>query len=101
MPDLRGYGWSDAPKRSYDKEQLATDMLRLSDALELDTVGYVGHVWGGWTGFLACLRQPQRFSGLLALGIIHPFERIVPAKAVQAGALSSRAQYPRTPPGHR
>jgi pimeloyl-ACP methyl ester carboxylesterase len=84
MPDLRGHGWSDAPRGGYDKEQLATDMLGLLDTLELDTVGYVGHDWGGWTGFLACMRAPQRFTGLLALGIIHPFQRITPAKAVQA-----------------
>src|SRR3954452_11689002 len=84
MPDLRGHGWSDAPRRGYDKEQLATDVLGLLDRMEFDTVGYVGHDWGGWTGFLACLRAPQRFTGLLALGIIHPFQRATPAKAVQA-----------------
>jgi pimeloyl-ACP methyl ester carboxylesterase len=84
MPDLRGHGWSDAPRRGYDKEQLATDMLQLLDRLELDSVGYVGHDWGGWTGFLACLREPQRFSGFVALGIIHPFQHISPAKVMQA-----------------
>ena len=36
MPDLRGHGWSDAP-RGYDKEQLATDLLGLLDTLELDS----------------------------------------------------------------
>jgi pimeloyl-ACP methyl ester carboxylesterase len=84
MPDLRGHGWSDAPRRGYEKEQLATDMLRLLDRMDLDTVGYVGHDWGGWTGFLACLRAPQRFSGLVALGIVHPFQHITPAKTMQA-----------------
>jgi pimeloyl-ACP methyl ester carboxylesterase len=34
MPDLRGHGWSDAPRCGYDKEQLATDMLQLLDRLE-------------------------------------------------------------------
>jgi pimeloyl-ACP methyl ester carboxylesterase len=84
MPDLRGHGWSDAPRRGYEKEQLATDILQLLDRMELDSVGYVGHDWGGWIGFLACLRAPQRFSGLVALGIIHPFLQITPAKAMQA-----------------
>jgi pimeloyl-ACP methyl ester carboxylesterase len=84
MPDLRGHGWSDAPRRGYAKEQLATDLLRLLDAMALDTVGYVGHDWGGWTGFLAALRAPHRFTGLLALGIIHPFQRPTVAKALQA-----------------
>ena len=84
MPDLRGHGWSDAPRRGYDKEQLATDLLGLLDRMELGNVGYVGHDWGGWAGFLACLRAPQRFSGLVALGIIHPFQHVTPAKVMQA-----------------
>jgi pimeloyl-ACP methyl ester carboxylesterase len=53
MPDLRGHGWSDAPRSGYHKEQLATDLLGLLDALELQRVRLVGHDWGGWTGFLA------------------------------------------------
>jgi pimeloyl-ACP methyl ester carboxylesterase len=84
MPDLRGHGWSDAPRAGYEKEQLATDVLGLLDALEIDTVGYVGHDWGGWTGFLVALRAPKRISALLALGIVHPFQRFTPAKAAQA-----------------
>jgi pimeloyl-ACP methyl ester carboxylesterase len=83
MPDLRGHGWSDAPRGGYEKESFVDDLLALIDALELDQVGLVGHDWGGWTGFLAALRAPDRFSGLLALGIIHPFQRLTPATALQ------------------
>jgi pimeloyl-ACP methyl ester carboxylesterase len=75
MPDLRGSGWTDAPATGYAKEQLATDLLGLLDVLGLDRVGLVGHDWGGWTGFLAALRAPQRFRGFLALGITHPFQQ--------------------------
>jgi len=75
MPDLRGHGWTSAPAGGYDKEQLATDLLGLLDALELPQVGLVGHDWGGWTGFLACLRAPERFRGFVALGIPHPFQK--------------------------
>jgi pimeloyl-ACP methyl ester carboxylesterase len=84
MPDLRGHGWSDAPRGGYDKEQLATDLLGLLDALDLDQVRLIGHDWGGWTGFLACLRSPQRFRSFLALGIVHPFQRPTLGKALQA-----------------
>ena len=84
MPDLRGHGWSDAPRSGYDKEQLATDLLRLLDELGLDSVGYVGHDWGGWTGFLACLRAPARFRGLVAAGIVPPFQPLTFAKAMEA-----------------
>jgi pimeloyl-ACP methyl ester carboxylesterase len=84
MPDLRGHGWSGAPRDGYEKEQLATDLLGLLDALGLDQVRLVGHDWGGWTGFLACLRRPERFRSFLALGIVHPFQRPTWAKAAQA-----------------
>lgn len=83
MPDLRGHGWTDAPSGGYDKEQLATDLLGLLDAMELPRVGLIGHDWGGWTGFLACLRAPERFRAFLALGIVHPFQRPTLGKALQ------------------
>ncbi len=75
VPDLRGHGWTGAPPSGYAKEQLASDLLGLLDALGLPRVGLVGHDWGGWVGFLACLRAPERFTGLLALGVPHPFQR--------------------------
>ncbi len=75
LPDLRGHGWTSAPRTGYDKEQLALDLLGLLDALQLPRVGLVGHDWGGWVGFLACLRAPQRFTGLVALGIAPPAQR--------------------------
>lgn len=84
MPDLRGHGWTSAPAGGYDKEQLATDLLGLLDVLELPQVGLIGHDWGGWTGFLACLRAPERFRGFLALGIVPPFQRPSLGKALQS-----------------
>jgi len=78
--DLRGHGWSEAPSGGYDKEQLASDVLALLDALGLDRVSYVGHDWGGWTGFLAALRSPERFSRLLAVAIPHPWADPNPAQ---------------------
>jgi len=83
MPDLRGHGWTEAPRLGYDKEQLASDLLGTLDALGLTEVGLVGHDWGGWTGFLACLREPERFRGFLALGITHPFQAPDPARLLQ------------------
>jgi pimeloyl-ACP methyl ester carboxylesterase len=84
MPDLRGHGWTDAPEDGYDKEQLATDLLGLLDVLELRRVGLIGHDWGGWTGFLAALRAPERFSAFLALGIVHPFQRPTLGRALSS-----------------
>jgi pimeloyl-ACP methyl ester carboxylesterase len=74
-PDLRGLGWSDAPPAGYDKEQLADDVLAIMDALEIDRAGLVGHDWGGWAGFLACLKAPDRFEAYLAMAIPPPFAK--------------------------
>ena len=74
--DLRGFGWSDAPPGGYLKEQMATDVLAVLDALGIERVKLVGHDWGGWIGFLACLRAPERFDRFLALGIAHPWQTV-------------------------
>lgn len=72
-PDLRGFGWSEAPAGRYEISELADDVLALLDALDLDQVDLVGHDWGGYTGFLLCLEAPERIRHYLALGIVHPF----------------------------
>ncbi len=72
-PDLRGFGWSEAPAGGYEKEQLASDVLALLDTLAIERVSWIGHDWGGWTGFLAALRAPERFERMLALCIPHPW----------------------------
>jgi pimeloyl-ACP methyl ester carboxylesterase len=72
-PDLRGSGWSDAPRSSYAKDELAGDVIALLDALELDRVRLVGHDWGGFIGFLVALRAPERIRDLLAFSIVHPW----------------------------
>jgi pimeloyl-ACP methyl ester carboxylesterase len=74
-PDLRGLGWTEAPARGYDKESLATDVLALIDALDLDRVFLVGHDWGAHAGFLLCLREPDRIERFVALNDIHPWIR--------------------------
>ena len=72
-PDLRGHGWTDAPPRGYEKEQLASDVLALLDALGLERVRLIGHDWGGFAGFLMCLRAPERFERFIALNTGHPW----------------------------
>ena len=79
--DLRGLGWSDAPRESdgYMKESLADDVLAVLDELGIERVKLVGHDWGGWIGFLLAIKAPERFSHYLALNILHPW---VPTKAM-------------------
>jgi pimeloyl-ACP methyl ester carboxylesterase len=72
-PDLRGFGWSEAPAGPYEISELAADMVALLDELGLDQVDLIGHDWGGYTGFLLCLGEPRRIRRYLALGIVHPW----------------------------
>ena len=72
-PDLRGFGWTDAPGGGYDRETMARDVLALLDAMELDRVRLAGHDWGGWIGFLLCLHQPARIARFVALNIAPPW----------------------------
>src|SRR5262245_41389432 len=73
--DLRGFGWSDAPRDGYEKENMADDVLAVLDELGLDRVKLVAHDWGGWIGFLLGMRAPDRFSRYLSLNILHPWIR--------------------------
>jgi pimeloyl-ACP methyl ester carboxylesterase len=72
-PDLRGFGWTDAPASGYRTADLAADMVALLDALELDRVNVIGHGEGGRAGFELCLSQPARVRRLVTLGAMHPY----------------------------
>jgi pimeloyl-ACP methyl ester carboxylesterase len=72
-PDLRGFGWTDAPRSGYDRETMSRDIVALLDALGLERVRLVGHDWGGWIGFLLCLHHPARIARFVALNIVPPW----------------------------
>jgi pimeloyl-ACP methyl ester carboxylesterase len=70
-PDLRGFGWTDAPPGSYEKRVLAADVVALLDALGLGRVRLGGHDWGAFAGFLLCLEAGDRISHFAAAGMTH------------------------------
>jgi pimeloyl-ACP methyl ester carboxylesterase len=72
-PDLRGFGWSDAPPGRYGKAELAEDIIALLDALELERVDLLAHDWGAWIGFILCLEHPERFTHYMPLNILTPW----------------------------
>lgn len=72
-PDLPGYGWSGPAPHKWAKDDVASDVLALLDALGLDRVLLVGHDWGGYVGYRMVLGEPQRFDGYLALNMAHPW----------------------------
>ncbi|MEX5727702.1 haloacetate dehalogenase [Rhodovulum iodosum] len=69
VPDLRGYGDSDAPAdddghTAYSKRQMARDIVGLMDALGLDSAGVLGHDRGARVAYRLALDHPARVSRL-------------------------------------
>ncbi|MCW2921056.1 MAG: epoxide hydrolase [Thermoleophilia bacterium] len=70
-PDMRGFGWSDAPRRGYDKETLADDVVGVLDALDVESAHLLGHDWGGIVAWLVAAAHPERVRTLAALNTGH------------------------------
>ncbi len=72
-PYLRGYGGSRVRPETWDDAggaqvaALATDLLDLLDALELDQVVLAGHDWGARTAHAAAVLAPERVTGLVTM----------------------------------
>ena len=94
-PDLRGFGWSDAPASGYDKDQFATDVLALLDRLGIERCCVAGHDWGGYTAQLIALREPGRVDRLAVLNIIPVFRDL--GRKLR-GAWRAAYQVPLVPP---
>ena len=76
VPDLRGYGATDAPAevRRYRLDRLVQDVLDLAAALAPDapTFDLVGHDWGAAVGWHVCAKHPERVRRFAALSVGHP-----------------------------
>ena len=69
IPDLRGYGWSDAPSddlahRAYSKRQMALDIVALMDELSVPVAMILGHDRGARVAYRLALDHPHRVSHL-------------------------------------
>jgi 3-oxoadipate enol-lactonase len=68
MPDLRGFGQSDAPEGAYTVEQMAADLAALLDSLKIQKTYIVGHSMGGYVTLAFARTYPQRVLGLGMVG---------------------------------
>jgi pimeloyl-ACP methyl ester carboxylesterase len=74
VPDLRGFGWSEHPAdEDFRKETLVDDLFGLCAELGHMRFAYVGHDWGAWIGWLACLRPASPVERALVLSVRPPF----------------------------
>jgi pimeloyl-ACP methyl ester carboxylesterase len=73
VPDLRGFGRSEAPRGDYSKHALADDILGLLDVEGIERATVVGHDWGGWIAWLLALEHPDRVERFASLDIPPPW----------------------------
>lgn len=64
LPDLRGFGESDAVDTAYTMADLADDIAALLDHLGLESAFLAGHSMGGYVALAFADAYPQRVRGL-------------------------------------
>ncbi len=75
IPDLPGYGWSDAPRSDaehapYTKRAMAAAMIEVMEALGHVRFALAGHDRGGRVGYRLALDHPGRLDRLAVLDIV-------------------------------
>ncbi len=83
-PDLRGFGWSEAPGRGYDGDTFAADQVALLDALEIESASVIGHDWGGWTAFLLGIDHAERIDRMVVCNSPHPWPNLEPSLLLES-----------------
>jgi pimeloyl-ACP methyl ester carboxylesterase len=72
-PDLRGAGWSSAPRSSYAKDEMADDLAAVLDQLGVEKVKLVAHDWGGPVAFIMMLHHPAKVTGFMGVNTVAPW----------------------------
>jgi 3-oxoadipate enol-lactonase len=65
VPDLRGFGGTDAPPGNYSMDQQADDLAALLEYLGLSKVALVGLSMGGYIGFAFWRRHQDKVAALV------------------------------------
>lgn len=70
-PDMRGYGKTDSPADSeaFTLFHLVGDMVGILDALGEQSAIIAGNDWGASVAWQAALMRPDRFRGVVAIGV--------------------------------
>ena len=64
LPDLRGFGESDAPGTNFSMADFAADVAGLMDRLNIQKAAVVGHSMGGYVALAFAHVYPRRVLGL-------------------------------------
>lgn len=72
-PDLRGLGDTSRPAAGYDKRTVAADVRELlREHLKLDSIGLVGHDWGGPVAYALARLAPDLVRRLAIIDVVIP-----------------------------
>ncbi|CDQ42890.1 MULTISPECIES: alpha/beta fold hydrolase [Mycolicibacterium] len=72
-PDLRGAGWSSAPRDRYLKNDMADDLAAVCDRLGVGPVKLVAHDWGGPVATIFMLRHPEKVAAFMGMNTAVPW----------------------------
>jgi len=73
-PDLRGYGFSDAPKDAdaYRQDKLVADVMGILDAFGAERAVVIGHDWGCALAWQVARSEPGRVRAVAGLSVPYP-----------------------------
>jgi len=73
VPDVRGYGGSDAPHaiEAYDMISMTDDVVGLIDALGEKQAILIGHDWGAPIVWTTAIRYPERVRAVVGMSVPH------------------------------
>jgi len=73
-PDLRGYGFSDAPKEvdAYRQDKLVADVMGILDAFGAERAVVIGHDWGCALAWQVARSEPGRVRAVAGLSVPYP-----------------------------
>ncbi len=68
FPDFRCHGRSRANQLDWDMPQIADDIVKLMDHLEIDRAKFVGFSMGGVIAFYLAIKYPERVKSFISIG---------------------------------
>ena len=81
IPDIRGYGNSEKPKKvnSYSLREITNDLIGILDFLKEKDAHIIGHDWGAPISWYTSLLFPERILSVSGLSVpFNPFNEISP-----------------------
>ena len=87
VPDVRGYGGSDAPQDvdAYDMASLTGDIAGIIEALGYETAILIGHDWGAPIVWYTSLLYPDRVQAVAGMSVpYYGLGKVPPTQALRA-----------------